>query len=214
MQPSFSVSEEINHCHVRSNTEAQFPAMLSRVCPWLRTKSIKFSDQAGLDHLTTWGHISDILLPCRSTLGLKGSQKSPDIHRWIRLYLFSFILSVKIWSISVPASPTRRRLGYPPRTPVPRCHSGSGARNAVLISPVLGGNTGERPSHWWPSSECGQRRLEKNPSPSSEERPPRQRAERPPSPLQRIWSLAVPSWNFTSLHYKNPKYKCIIYWAG
>lgn len=105
---------------------------------------------------------------------------------------------IKILSISLPASPTRRRLDYPSRTPAPRRHGCFGAKNGVLTSPVPGWRSEDMTLDWSPSSECGQRRLEWNMRPFSGTCPLCNRAGKEPALLWWIWSLAVPYCNLDS----------------
>lgn len=97
-------------------------------------------------------------------------------------------ISVKTESIFAPASPTRHRLGCPPRKPAPRHHSGSGAKDRLLTSLVLGENDDGCSS----SFACEKRRLERSTRPFSGTRPLHLRGAKCFDLQRWIWSFVVP----------------------
>lgn len=95
---------------------------------------------------------------CAHQVRTPSASKPPRAWRTPSLnpLVFHFkILSSIIWSTFLPVSPTRRRSGYPSRTPVPRRrHSCSGAMRGALTSPAPGESDDLRGDRS-PSSGCG-----------------------------------------------------------
>lgn len=101
---------------------------------------------------------------------------------------FHLKMCIKICPISLPASPTRRRLGCPSRTPARCFPSGFGSKHGGPTSAA----PAERGTEWSPSSGCGPRRLESSSRQSSDTCPLLQSAGRSPALLWSVWSLVVP----------------------